>query len=138
MRPEFMGLGYADRFGLCLDRGATLTVHVPLGDPPAGFIAPRSGVVGEPYDVAQGALTFVHYEGWLHGAYQYESLAPRQRWEAAVLTAAGRAFVAYPTIARGVVRTDALHPVGTVRAALSSDRTALTITDEEAVRAWLL
>lgn len=138
IREEFAGLGYPQRHALVAAEGATLTVYVPSEQGAAAHVvAPRSGIVGQPYAAplvaGPAALVLIDFEGWVHGAAQYEHLDARGKWEAGVRHAAGRAFVEYPTIARRVVTPNLLEAVGTIAAAGD----ALTITNEAAVRRWL-
>ncbi len=128
MRADFVGLSYPERHQLLAREGATLVVYVPSENPFG--IAPRSGIVGDQVDEG---MVVVDYEGWVHGAYQYEHLDVRGKWEAAVKHAAGRAFVRYPTVARMSLPVAGLQPVGLIAAAGDT----LTITDEAAVQRWL-
>lgn len=127
-RPDFHGVSYPDRHKIMVGEGAVLTIYVPKPGFHTMGVAPRSGIVGE----TLGEKVLCHYEGWVHGAMQYEHLDARGKWEAAIVTAADRAFVQYPTVAKGLFDADGLIPVGTIAAAGVYD-----VTDEEAVAEWL-
>lgn len=98
---------------------------------PSSIIAEGSGIVGDPSHAEDRVL--VHYEGWIHGARQYEHLDARGRWEAGLLHAAGRMVTGYPTMAAGLLPTSQLKKIGTY-----DPRThRVEVEDEQALAAWI-
>lgn len=107
----------------------TLTVYVPDTDLYRGLVARGSGIVGLP----NPERITVYYEGWIHGAAQYEGLDARGKWEGGLLHAAGRMVVNYPTTAALSLPVAELKAIGTYH---YKSRT-VTVTDEAALTEWL-
>lgn len=120
---------YPERWREAVGRDATLTIYV-INDGAFSAIKRGSGIVGED---AEADWVLVHYEGWVHGAYQYEQLDTRGKWEAAIRHAAGRALTQYPTVARQLVPARDLTAVGSFHAATDQ----IEITNETEVARWL-
>lgn len=114
-----------------------LGIYVPDG---TGYIAGGSAVVGYPIERPMDETTppyyevLVYYEGWIHGACQYEGLDARGRWEAGLLHAADRLVTAYPTAAMATLPAPRLKRVGSYD---PKHKRIIEITDNEALEAWL-
>lgn len=133
--PAYMGVSYPDRWKMAVAVNAQLNVYVPKPGSRTGLLlAPRSGIVGLPYDTADKVM--IYFEGWVNGAAQYENLDAFGKWEAGVEHAAGRMLTEYPTIAMRVVDEDELKLVGYYHCS-NADGERIRLFDEEEVRAWL-
>jgi hypothetical protein len=115
-----------------LDERLELTLYVPRRRKSfAVMVAPRSAIVG----LAMGEdRLLVYLEGWINGPMQYADRDARGLWEAGVEHAASRMVCQYPTSSMLSPKADELDTIGTYN---PTTRT-ITVTDEEALNAWLL
>lgn len=131
--PQCARCGAAPQYherGRYLYEDLTLTIFVPNGETPAVLgLEPRTALVG----IVDETHVDVYYEGWKHGAAQYEGRDARGKWEAGVQHAADRMVTAYPTSARAFMGTTHLTPVGTYRPSTDT----IEVFDEEALESWL-
>lgn len=103
-------------------------VYVPLpGTHLHATVAPKSGIVGRPYDHQPGKL-LVDFEGAVHGQSNIVTFADR------VMHAASRQEASYPTIARMVVDQADVVLVGRFD---PDERTVELLPDRALLCAWL-
>lgn len=104
-----------------------LNIYVPIRNMMGIF--PASAIVGLP----MGDRVQVYYEGWTHGAMQYEGKSPLDKWAGGLLHASDRMVTDYPTTAQAFLRRGDLHQVGSYVV----QTRAYDITDERALHQWL-
>lgn len=117
--PRSIGMTYITRFQEAIKAGVYLNVYVPNPTSPNVLsLSPRTAIVGQIDDAGN---VVIYFEGWIHGAFQYENLDARQKWVAGVRHAGERMLTHYPTVARGILHPTELEHIGIYDPA---DRTA--------------
>jgi hypothetical protein len=122
---------YHVRHRYAVQNGIDLVLYVPTSETRIATGSAIVGLAGEPEVGSHERRVTVCYEGWV---YDQKQASDPERWREAVLSAAGRLLVHYPTVARASLPEDSLQAVGTVT--LWPRGFSMTVTDEVALRAW--